>query len=56
MPVPTPTSRMRSSGGNRHPLNRLNAAGMQRRAERQVVEPRNVLVDFRDEIGFDDSD
>src|SRR6185436_16180948 len=43
MPVPTPTSSTRSP------------AGMERRAERDVVEPGDVLVDARDEIVVDDA-
>ena len=55
MPVPTPTSSTRSPGLMRHPLNRVHAAGMQRRTERDVVEPGDVLVDASDEIVVDDA-
>ena len=36
-----------------HPLNRLHAARVQRRTERPVVDPRDVLVDARDEVVLD---
>ena len=41
------------AGLDAHPLDRVDAARMQRRAERQVVEPRDVLVHARDEIVLD---
>ena len=44
------------AGLDGHPLDRVHAAGMQRRAEGDVVEPRNVLVDAGDEIVVDDAD
>ena len=39
-----------------HPLDRLDAAGVQRRAEREVVDRREVFVDAGDEIVFDGRD
>ena len=38
-----------------HLLDRANAAGLQRRAEGQVVDRRELLVDARDEIVLDGS-
>ena len=56
MPVPTPTSRMRSRRRDGHALERLQPPGVQRRAEDVVVDRRELLVDAGDEIGLDGRD
>jgi hypothetical protein len=43
-------------GADLHPLNRLDASRVQRRPEKEIVGPRNVLVDPLNEIVFDDRD
>ena len=50
MPVPTPTSRIVSPGMNLHALERLHAARVEGRPERQVVHARELLVHTLDEI------
>ena len=56
MPVPTPTSSTRSLAGDAHALDGLQPAGMQRRAEGEVVDLRELVVDALDEIVLDSSD
>ena len=56
MPVPTPTSSTRSPGRMPIRLNRLHAAGMERRTEREVVDRGELLVDPVDEIVLDGRD
>ena len=53
MPVPTPTSSTRSPACDAHPLDRLHAAGMQRRAEGEVVDLGELVVDALDEVVLD---
>ena len=39
-----------------HALNRIHSAGMQNRAKSEVVEPRDILVDPRNEVVLNSSD
>ena len=56
MPVPTPTSSTRSPGLMPIRWIASHAAGVQRRAEREVVDRRELLVDAGDEIVLDGGD
>ena len=56
MPVPTPTSSTESPGRIVHLLDGLDAPGVERRAENEVVDVGQFLVDPRDEVVLDNRD